>query len=111
MKNTQDELIDAIVPPFDGEVRNDRLDRYKYTWWSWHPNYPYWAKSCWGGNTIEAAHATLKGPMSSSMQYYHNKLIREEVILTEIEDAPCERLDIWAKIAEQKKEQALLEGK
>lgn len=69
-----------------------------FFWWSWHPLYPYWSKSCWGGYTAEEARNVLRDNLS----YYHNKLIQQtDEGLIEIEDSPCKRLDIWQKIYKQ----------
>tara|TARA_R110000764_G_scaffold60823_1_gene130250 strand:+ start:299 stop:613 length:315 start_codon:yes stop_codon:yes gene_type:complete len=71
----------------------------KYVWWSWHPLYPFWASSCWRYDNPEEAMEVFTNPRSSSIENYHNKLIkhdgntREEVL-----DIPCERLDVWRKI-------------
>jgi hypothetical protein len=85
-----------IVPPFDAGENSSPI---QYVWWSWHPLYPYWSKSCWTFNTVEEALTFHK--INGSLDYYHNKLIKEEDgKLTEVYDAPCERLDIWIKIKE-----------
>jgi len=36
------------------------------------------------------------------LSLYHNKLIREndDFTFTEVQDSPCERLDVWRRIAE-----------
>ena len=95
---TNNQVPPFEVPPFNPET----IVQVKYTWWSWHPNYPYWSKSCWGGNTPEEAHESILKPMACSMEYYHNKLIREGPDgLKEVEDRPCQRLDIWEKIKRQ----------
>jgi hypothetical protein len=98
MKNT------VIVPPFDGKVK-EPIERY--AWWSWHPNYPYWSKSCWGGKTVEEAIAALTYPDGGGdrLDYYHNKLIREDDggKLVEVLDRPCKRLDVWDKCIELNK--------
>ncbi len=84
------------VPAFDGKIKKDG---HTYTWWSWHPYYPYWSKSCWGGETIGDAKLSLSKPFGNSMKNYHNKLIKEEDgKLTEILDAPCVEIELWEKI-------------
>jgi len=83
--------VPAFAPP---------KDSIKYVWWSWHPNYPYWLKSCWSGKTIEEAKQKIT---HGQLDYYHNKLIREgDGAFTEVLDQPCERLDIWERIRLQK---------
>ena len=75
----------------------------QYFWWSWHPNYPYWSKSCWGGKTVEEAWAALDKPMASSMRLYHNKLICEgDGKFVEVADFPCQELEVWQEIARNK---------
>lgn len=87
-----------VVPPFDGKLEKKTE---VFFWWSWHPNYPYWSKSCWGGVTEQQARDKLENPMASSMKYYHNKLIRENAdgTLTEVANLPCQCLEIWQDIA------------
>lgn len=88
------------VPPFDGKNKQP-IERF--FWWSWHPLYPYWSKSCWGGVTERQAHDVLKKDIAAGMKVYHNKLIREDEndALIEVFDLPCQRLDIWRIIFEQ----------
>lgn len=92
----------VIVPPFDGKVK-EPIERY--AWWSWHPNYPHWSKSCWGGKTVEEAIAIIDSEFACGMDVYHNKLIREDDggKLVEVVDRPCKRLDVWDKCIELNK--------
>lgn len=86
-----------LVPPFKADKKQAQK---LYYWWSWHPCYPYWSKSCWGGTTIQEAWVAFRDARASSLHYYHNKLIQEcgeEFI--EIADVPCERLEVWQEIA------------
>lgn len=87
-----------------------QLRREVYFWWSWHPHYPRWSKSCWGGVSIEDAKAKLELPAAGNMAYYHNKLIREneDGTLTEVMDVPCKRLDVWQTIARRHRRYGLL---
>lgn len=63
-----------------------------YYWWSWHPMYPYWSKSCWGGKTKKEAFKALKKPLACKMECYYNKLIREKNgVFTEVADLPPTR--------------------
>jgi len=86
-----------VVPPFNGK----RYERLKiYFWWSWHPLYPYWSKSCWGGVSEKQAWEVFQYPKTSALKYYHNKLIREDGNkLVEVADVPCQKLDTWRRIA------------
>jgi hypothetical protein len=88
------------VPPFDGK-NNRPMERF--FWWSWHPLYPYWSKSCWGGVTERQARKALDDPLAGGMDVYHNKLIREneDGSLTEVLDRPCQRLAAWRRIKKQ----------
>lgn len=88
------------VPMFDaGQSQQTKC----YTWWSWHPNYPYWSRSCWGGATVEEAWKSLESPWATSMRVYHNKLILESKgRFIEIADLPCQEMDVWIQIAENK---------
>lgn len=91
------------IPPFDGAIRPRSSGEHRFTWWSWHPNYPRWSQSCWGGDTEAEAWAEMRSPMASSLANYHNKLIREDVTgnvvtLTEVADVPCENLELWWRI-------------
>jgi len=90
------------VPPFEANWQKPEV---QYFWWSWHPNYPNWAKSCWGGKTTDEAWAALSKPFANSMRYYHNKLIREgDGQFTEVEDLPCQDIEVWWKIRKQMEE-------
>jgi hypothetical protein len=86
-----------VVPPFDGKNKQS-LERF--FWWSWHPLYPYWSKSCWGGVTERQAIEVLNDLGTGGMDVYHNKLIREneDGSLTEVLDRPCQRLEVWERI-------------
>lgn len=88
------------VPPFRYTLKRERMKTY--IWYSWHPLYPYWSKSCWGGATKAAAIKDIKRPEASGMFVYHNKLIKEmeNGRLIEVFDMPCQRLDVWQKIFE-----------
>jgi hypothetical protein len=89
MKNS---INPFIVPPFEAKCEKPAKI---YHWWSWHPMYPYWSKSCWHFLSFEEAMAAIKGS-SLGLDVYHNKLIMEENgIYTEVADVPCRRLDIW----------------
>ena len=90
-----------VVPPF--QVPERTKPSVRYFWWSWHPNYPYWGKSCWGGETEDEAWESLNKPFADSMRVYHNKLIREgDGKFTEVYDLPCQELDVWREIARNK---------
>ncbi len=76
------------APPFDPGKHAPKIH---YVWWSWHPEYPYWSKSCWGGETIEIAMEAKEGRNAYKLSYYHNKLIREgDGNFTEVYDWPCD---------------------
>ena len=70
----------------------------KYYWWSWHVLYPRWAKSCWGGDTIEEALTKFHSPYCDSFNLYQNKLIKESVDgYEEVMDIPCPKTEVWDK--------------
>jgi hypothetical protein len=86
-----------IVPPFDPGKHGPKL---KYVWWSWHPNYPYWSKSCWDGDSVEDAWKVREDRHACGLNSYHNKLIQEgDGALTEVADDPCREMDVWRRIA------------
>lgn len=86
-----------IVPPFSPPPPQ----AISYVWWSWHPCYPYWSQSCWKAATIEEAQRFLTDPRTS-LTVYHNKLIRHDgITLTEIQDVPCQEIEVWQKIKRQ----------
>jgi hypothetical protein len=96
------------VPPFEAPAS---MTDIKYVWWSWHPNYPHWSKSCWEGKTEEEAWAALAKPFASSMEYYHNKLIREgDGQFVEVADVPCRRPEAWENIARLQREGRIRDG-
>lgn len=94
--------LSIVAPPFNpGAQRPKPLERF--FWWSWHPLYPYWSKSCWGGVTERQAMNALLRPEACKMDIYHNKLIREDmegeaVRLVEVADRPCKRMEVWLKL-------------
>jgi len=95
------------VPPFS--VKAD-IRPTKYFWYSWHPLYPYWSRSCWSYDSVELAMVGLADE-AKGLSLYHNKLVRDENgTLTEVADAPCERMDIWLKIKDNEKK-GLYEGR
>jgi len=72
-----------------------------FYWWSWHPRYPRWSKSCWGAKTAKEAMEKWDSHVGSQLSYYHNKLIEEyKGEFIEIADKPCQRLDVWRKCLE-----------
>lgn len=89
------------VPPFQLSRKLECDDRF--FWYSWHPRYPYWSKSCWGAPTEKGAHELRATVHCGGLDVYHNKLIREndDGTATEVFDEPCKRLDVWRKIATQ----------
>lgn len=69
-----------------------------YTWWSWHPCYPYWSQSCWKAATIEKAQERLADP-KCGLDRYHNKLIKHDgATLEEVQDVPCDQEKYWSHI-------------
>ena len=78
--------------------------KHVYTWWSWHPNYAKWSRSCWGGSTVEIAAEKMDSLRASSMSVYHNKLVLDnpDRSLTVVLDIPCERMEVWEKIKKQR---------
>lgn len=88
------------VPSFDAGHQKSEI---RFYWWSWHPCYPYWSKSCWGGKTEEEAWDALRKPFANSMRVYHNKLIREgDGQFVEVYDLPCQELEVWQEFARNK---------
>jgi hypothetical protein len=85
------------VPAFKAPPK--KKGKHTLVWWSWHPNYPYWSKSCWGGESVEDALDALNSDFCSSMHYYHNVLVNDETMEV-VQDVPCQRMDIWRKYAE-----------
>jgi hypothetical protein len=83
------------VPPFTYVPEPTR-----YIWWSWHPLYPRWSQSCWGGDTVEEAMRFLDSPVHG-LDIYHNKLIsHSESGLEEVLDVPCKETQKWDKCLE-----------
>jgi hypothetical protein len=65
------------------------------------PSLAYWSESCWKAATIEEAQRYLTDPRTS-LTVYHNKLIRHDgITLTEVQDVPCQEMDVWHKIKRQ----------
>lgn len=93
------------VPPFDPGKHLSK-PKFMYFWWSWHPCYPYWSKSCWGANTLEEAYdLILTNPHMNSMKMYHNKLIREgDGKFVEVADIPCQNPEVWDKYWQELKD-------
>lgn len=60
------------IPPFDpGKM----IPKVRYDWWGWHPLYPYWSRTCWGGATEQEARRKTDRLESS---VYAMKLVRQE---------------------------------
>lgn len=93
-----------MVPPFETAYKPNPT--FKYFWWSWHPNYPYWSKSCWGGDSGQAAWDKLQTVRAKhTLALYHNKLVREgDGQLVVVADLPCQQLEVWQEIARNKKD-------
>lgn len=84
-----------VAPPFDGKLKRAAE---RFFWWSWHPIYPQWSKSCWGGVTQQQAiDARKSGGGGDWLSGYHNKLIREndDGTLTEVMDSPDQDTEHW----------------
>lgn len=91
------------VPPF--EIVKKPVES-SFTWWSWHPNYTTWSKSCWTYPTKEEALKSRETAWLCGLDLYHNKLIRsDEYGHEEVHDDPCRRLDVWRKIHEKAAQQ------
>lgn len=87
----------------------------RYDWWSWHPLWKKWEKSCWGASTIEEALEVIKfdpeiletcnsSPDANKLDLYHNKLIKHSVAggYEEVYDMPCKRTEVWDKCLDNK---------
>lgn len=86
-----------IVPPFAPSKTSVAV---VFCWWSWHPLYPYWSRSCWKYESHKEAMIGRETGSCAGLNLYHNKLIREEGrTFTEVADDPCRNLPIWEKIA------------
>ena len=92
---------EITVPPFDVKKRSTIKI---YSWWSWHPLYPKWSKSCWGGNTIQEAMDARYRNGYDCLENYHNKIIRENLdgSLDEVFDSPCTKPDVWQRCIDLK---------
>lgn len=89
-----------VVPPFDAKWSKPDV---RFFWWSWHPNYPQWSKYGVKGYATEAEGWEHRcKPINSSLDLYHNKLVREgDGNFTVVADDPCRKLDVWWKIKRQ----------
>lgn len=88
------------VPPFNWKSQPKPPDRFY--WWSWHPLYPYWSKSCWGAPTKEAALLLRETDMCGGLDLYYNKLI-DESVWAEVADDPLRETVAWDRIAENQR--------
>lgn len=90
-----------VVPPFDPNYQKPEV---RFFWWSWHPNYPTWSRyGSKGYVTTDEAWEQRAKPINSSLDLYHNKLVREgDGKFTVVADDPCRKLDVWRKIKAQK---------
>lgn len=101
MDNSAAPTSPFVVPPFQLPPPAS----ITYVWWSWHPRYPQWSQSCWKACSIEAAQKHLQNPITK-LRYYHNKLILHDgITCTEVQDAPCECMDVWRDIKAQMEEE------
>lgn len=96
MSNDTQKLRKA--PPFDpGKHAKPCV---QFFWWSWHPRYPYWSKSCWRGETEDEAWEVRADVRACKMNCYHNKLIREgDGTFTEVADDPPRDTTHWPEEA------------
>lgn len=93
MSNPSDNppALPFTVPPFDYGGKTS------YELWGWHPNYPYWSKSCWESTTEEGARAMLP-----HLHLYMTALVKcENGCYSVIEMVPpdAEGLKVWQKVA------------
>lgn len=93
------------APPF-AAPKNKPANRF--VWWSWHPMYPYWSRSCWGAPTQAEAEKLLAEP-NVSLDVYHNKLIhhKDDGTMVEVKDVPCQRMDLWNRFTQKEHDAAL----
>lgn len=92
-----------VVPKFHPGAPKTKLPIFVL--WGWHPNYPYWSKSCWEYPTKEEAVANRE-----KLIVYHVKVIRhDETGYHEVADFPCEELHVWNRIANQKTHEQISE--
>lgn len=93
-----------LVPALD---RVSQATAPVYVWWSWHPLYPYWSRSCWHADTEDAAvQLAERRDIKSGLSGYANKLVLESAgRCTVVRDVPCQRLDLWRQLAQDNAEE------
>lgn len=64
------------TPPF---TPGNHHPKSGYYWWGWHPQFPFWSRSCWGGTTENFARLALDNPHATKMRFYEKVLVREAV--------------------------------
>jgi hypothetical protein len=86
----------------------------RYDWWSWHPLWKKWEKSCWGGSTEKEAFDAINFDIdileavgdsdAHKLDQYHNKLIKQngKGEYEEVFDMPCKKTDLWDKCLDNK---------
>lgn len=76
-----------------------------YNFWGWHPRYPYWSKSCWGGATAQEARDKLAKIGYNPFATYAVALVAESNNgYTVIEMNEPEQKDVWWKFYESRNE-------
>lgn len=84
------------VPPFTTKFH---FYTARYDWWVWHPLYPYWSRSAWGGDTEHGAREAYD-ESEGSLGYSAAKLVKEEDgAFTVLDERDPVRLDVWEKIS------------
>lgn len=82
------------IPPFNP---GKHAPRPRFDWWGWNPNYPYWSRSCWGGDTEEEARAFTNRQERS---VYAIALVKQDGdVFTVLEQFGPDDVSAWERIA------------
>lgn len=87
------------IPPF---TAGKFMPKPRYDWWAWSPHYPYWSRSCWGGENEDQARQ--KGYDHMEFDVYATAFVRQvNCEFTVLELHPPSNPEAWRRIAEKTK--------
>ena len=66
--------INNLIEPPEFPARREP-NKTRFDWWGWHPSFPKWSRSCWGGATEAEARENLP---SYELTTDALKLVRED---------------------------------
>lgn len=84
VKEAASDFVESPGQNYHAPAFDKSEEEVEFVWYSWHPKYPHWSRSCWRGKTEQEARETVKMPMAVGMRNYQNALVRESKRFTVI---------------------------